>query len=167
MLDPGVGRDSIGHVNDVYLLGVRLAGRRVVAVGAGHVLARRLETLLEARPDLRVIAPSAHPDIVRATADGRLTWDERPYAPGDLDGAWFTVAATDDAEVNAAVVAEAEARRTFCVRADDGARGSAVTPATTRRGAVQVGVVSGGDFRASRRLRDDAAAWLASDPDRA
>ena len=43
----------------------------------------------------------------------------RAYADGDLDGAWYVLACTDDPQVNAAVVAEAERSRIFCVRADD------------------------------------------------
>ncbi len=62
--------------------------------------------------------------------------------------------------VNAAVVAEAEARRVWCVRADDGALGSAVTPATAQHEQHQIAVLAGGDFRASRRLRDRLAALL-------
>ncbi len=43
---------------------------------------------------------------------------------------WYVLAATDDPDVNARVAAAAEARHTFCVRADRGEAGSAWTPAT-------------------------------------
>ena len=59
-----------------------------------------------------------------------ITLTLRPFRDGDLDGAWYAIAATDDPDVNAAVVAEAERRRIFCVRADVGREGTAVTPAT-------------------------------------
>ena len=48
---------------------------------------------------------------------------------GDLDEAWYVVAATDDHDANEAVSAAAEARRIFCVRADDATAASAWTPA--------------------------------------
>src|SRR5699024_606260 len=47
-----------------------------------------------------------------------------------------------------------EERRIFCVRSDAGARGSAVTPATTRHGDVTVGVVAHGDHRRSAAVRN-------------
>lgn len=143
-----------------YLAGLRLTGRRVVAVGAGRVLARRLETLLAAGPDLQVVSPQAHPAVADAAAAERLRWHARPYDPSDLDGAWYVLAGTDDPAVNASVVAECERRATFCVRADDGALGSAVTPATLAEGDVQVAVLGGGDFRRSRGVRDAVAQAL-------
>ena len=74
---------------------------------------------------------------------GRLTWVRRGYAAGDLDGAWYVMAATDDPAVNAAVGADAEALRVFCVRADRGTLGSAVTPAVGGQDGLQVGVLAG------------------------
>lgn len=148
---------------DVYLVGLRLTGRAVVVVGGGRVLARRLETLLRSGADVVVVAPALHPVVARAAQEGRIRWEPRPYAPGDLAEAWYAMASTDSPEVNAAVVAEAETRRIFCVRADDGSAGQAVTPATGRRGEVQVGVLTGGDYRASRRLRDEFVKQLTRD----
>lgn len=43
----------------------------------------------------------------------QITLSVRDYRDGDLDGAWYAIAATDDARVNVAVVAEAERRRIF------------------------------------------------------
>lgn len=146
----------------VYLVGARLNGRRVVVVGGGHVTARRLGAFLDAGALLHVIAPELDPAVRAVVDSGLVTWDERPYRAGDLAGAWYVLAATDDPEVNAAVVAEAEGERVFCVRADDGHLGQAVTPASLREGEVQIGVVSGGDFRRSRALRNDLAEWLRS-----
>ena len=65
-------------------------------------------------------------------ATPELRWTARPYRDGDLDGAWYAIACTDDPAVNAAVAAEAERARVFCVRADDAPAGSAVTPAVGR-----------------------------------
>src|SRR5262249_13192261 len=92
-------------------------------------------------------------------AAGRITWQARPYRPGDLDGAWYAVAATDDHAVNAAVADEAEAARVFCSRADDAASSTVWTPAVRRHAGVEVailspGVTQGGDPRRSQRVRD-------------
>ena len=148
-----------------YLVGLDLQGRRVTVIGAGHVLARRLETLLACRPLLLVVAPHADPAVEAAAAAGRLTWHRRGYLDGDLAGAWYAMAATDDPDVNARIVAESQHARIFCVRADDGSAGTAVTPATAREGIIQVGVVAGGDFRAARRWRDILAERLRAGAD--
>ncbi|MBX9639165.1 MAG: uroporphyrinogen-III C-methyltransferase, partial [Mycobacteriaceae bacterium] len=62
-------------------------------------------------------------------------------------------AATDDAQVNAAVVAEADRRRIFCVRADVAVEGTAVTPASFSYAGLSVGVLAGGEYRRSAAIR--------------
>ena len=71
-----------------------------------------------------MIARAATPAVeALAEQEPGITLQLRDYRDGDLDGAWYAIAATDDPAVNAAVVAEAERRHIFCVRADIGARG--------------------------------------------
>jgi uroporphyrin-III C-methyltransferase/precorrin-2 dehydrogenase/sirohydrochlorin ferrochelatase len=77
----------------------------------------------------------------------------REYRDGDLDGAWYAIAATDDPDVNAAIVAAAEARRIFCVRADIARDGTAVTPASFEYEGLAVGVLAGGEHRRSAAIR--------------
>lgn len=137
-----------------YLVGLDLNDRRVVVVGAGSVAQRRLPRLIAAGARVDVIAPEATPSVVGMADGGELRWHQRPYAEGDLDGAWYVVACTDDAEVNAAVCAEAERRAVFCVRADAGEQGSAVTPATGEHEGLLVGVLSGGEPLRSAAVRD-------------
>ena len=105
----GIGSESAAA--DPYLAGLRLAGRRVVVVGGGPVAARRVAGLLGAGAHVELIAPHATPALDALAAAGRVTWHERPYQNGDLAGAWYAVAATDQPAVNAAVAAEAETAR--------------------------------------------------------
>ncbi|MCD0481261.1 uroporphyrinogen-III C-methyltransferase [Streptacidiphilus sp. ASG 303] len=136
-----------------YPVGLRLEGRRTVVVGGGQVAQRRLPALIAAGADVHLISPATTP-AVQAMADaGEVVWHDRGYAPGDLDGAWYALVATDDPAVNAAVSAEAEERRVFCARADDASAATAWTPATGRDGSVTVAVLSG-DPRRSAALRN-------------
>jgi uroporphyrin-III C-methyltransferase / precorrin-2 dehydrogenase / sirohydrochlorin ferrochelatase len=137
-----------------YLTGLDLAGRRVVVVGGGTVAQRRLPRLVSAGALVEVISPHVTP-AVQAMADaGEITWHARAYADGDLDGAWYAVACTNDTDVNAAVAEEALRRRVFCVRSDAGTRGTAVTPATGEHDGLLVGVLAGGQPRRSAAVRD-------------
>jgi uroporphyrin-III C-methyltransferase/precorrin-2 dehydrogenase/sirohydrochlorin ferrochelatase len=142
-----------------YPVGLLLKGRRVVVLGGGTVAQRRLPALLAAGADVHLIAPSTTP-AVQAMADaGELTWHPRPYAAGDLAGAWYVLAATDDPVANAAASAEAEADRTFCSRSDDASAATAWTPAAGRQDGTTVAVLSG-DPRRSAALRDAIVAGL-------
>ena len=144
----------------VYPVGLRLAGRRVVVVGGGQVAHRRVAGLLEAGAEVTVVSPDVTPALEGLVAPGSLTWVRRRYEPGDLDGAWYAVAATDDHTVNAAVGEEADRDRIFCARADDRRASSVWTPAIGRHDDVVVGVHGGGDPQRAIGIRDAVVAGL-------
>ncbi|HEV2783301.1 MAG TPA: uroporphyrinogen-III C-methyltransferase [Actinophytocola sp.] len=137
-----------------YLVGLDLAGRRVVVVGGGTVAQRRLPRLVAAGATVELISPSVTPAVQSMIDAGELTWHPRRYADGDLDGAWYVLCCTSDPGVNAVVSADAERARIFCVRADAGQEGSAVTPATGTHDGMLIGVLSGGRPRRSAAVRD-------------
>ncbi|MGY1635635.1 uroporphyrinogen-III C-methyltransferase [Geodermatophilus sp. SYSU D00742] len=144
----------------VYPVGLRLLDRRVVVVGGGQVAHRRVAGLLEARARVTVVSPEVTPALEALVGPGAVVWVRRRYQPGDLDGAWYAVAATDDPAVNAAVAAEADAARVFCARADDRAASSVWTPAVGRQGDLVVGVHGGGDPQRAVGVRDAVVAGL-------
>jgi uroporphyrin-III C-methyltransferase/precorrin-2 dehydrogenase/sirohydrochlorin ferrochelatase len=133
-----------------YLVGLRLAGKKVVVVGGGTVAQRRLPLLIASGANVHVIARTA----TRAVeAMNGITLSLREYRDGDLADAWYAIAATDDAQVNAAVVDEADRRQIFCVRADIAVEGTAVTPASFSYAGLSVGVLAGGEHRRSAAIR--------------
>ena len=138
---------------DPYLLGLRLDGRRVVVVGGGAVASRRVPALLDAGADVLLVSPKVAASLEDLAAAGRIRWEARGYRAGDCAGAWLVCACTDDAEVNAAVAAAAEAQRTWYVRADDAGASAAWTPASGQAADARVAVLSG-DPRHSVGLRD-------------
>ena len=141
-----------------YLAGLVLTGRKVVVVGGGHVAQRRVSGLLGAGADVTVVSLDVTPALEGLA--GELTLVLREFTEADLDGAWYVVAATDDPAVNARVVAAADARHTFCVRADDALGGTAWTPAVGHHGSVTVGVLGNREPRKSASLRDDIVTAL-------
>lgn len=136
-----------------YLAGLILIDRAVVVVGGGHVAQRRVPTLIAAGARVTVVSPEVTPALEGMGAEVNLVL--REFVESDLDGAWYVVAATDDPEANERISLAAEARHIFCVRSDDGTRGSAWTPATGRHGTVTVGVLGNREPMKSASLRDD------------
>jgi uroporphyrin-III C-methyltransferase/precorrin-2 dehydrogenase/sirohydrochlorin ferrochelatase len=135
---------------NAYLVGLRLAGKKVVVVGGGTVAQRRLPLLVATGADVHVITKQATPAV--EAIDG-ITLVLREFREGDLEDSWYVIAATDDPEVNAAIVAEADRRHVFCVRADIAREGTAVTPATFDYEGLSVGVLAGGEHRRSAAIR--------------
>jgi len=143
-----------------YPSGLRLTDRRVVVVGGGHVAQRRVPQLLAAGADVHVVSPSVSPSIEGLVGAGEITWHRRGFEEGDLEEAWYVVAATDVTEVNERVSVEAERRRIFCVRADDATRATAWTPAVGRAAGVTVAVLGNREPRRSAAVRDEILAGL-------
>jgi uroporphyrin-III C-methyltransferase / precorrin-2 dehydrogenase / sirohydrochlorin ferrochelatase len=138
----------------IYPLSLRVQGRRVLVVGGGAVAVRRVAGLRAAGADVCVVAPGLSPTLADLAARGLITANERPYQPGDTDGVWLVFACTDQPEVNAAVAADAERQRVWCVRADDGAASAAWVPAVGRSGDAIVTVNADRNPRRAAMLRD-------------
>jgi uroporphyrin-III C-methyltransferase/precorrin-2 dehydrogenase/sirohydrochlorin ferrochelatase len=144
-----------------YLLGLRLAGRRVLVAGGGAVAGRRVPALLDAGAAVFLVSPEVTGSLEDLAQSGRIEWARRPFQPGDTAGAWLVCACTDDPAANEAIVAEAEQHRIWSIRADDAHRSAVWTPASGLAGDVQIGVLSG-DPRHSAGLRDSIVTGLRS-----
>ena len=146
----------------VYLSGLVLRDRKVVIAGGGRVAARRVGKLVAAGANVEVVAPELGERMAGFVADGLVTHIAGQIAEEHLDGAWYVLACTDSPEVNAQVVEWATAERIFCVRSDDGASGTAWTPATGVADGMVVGVVGSGDPHVSAASRTVAVAAVAA-----
>lgn len=118
---------------------LKLAGRDVVVVGGGSVAAVRIGQLAAAGARVTVIAP----DVTAAAARRASIVYRRPFAPDDLDGAWFVVAAATP-DVNRAVAEAAETRRILVNAVDDPHRATAYTAGVIRRGRATVAISTDG-----------------------
>jgi len=120
---------------------VDLNDRAVLVVGGGGVATRRVLRLVEAGARVRVVAPEVDERIATVAA----AVDRRAFEPHDVAGAWLVLACTDDAAANAAVAAASEAKRIWCVRADDADQSPAWLAAASTHDDVTVAVSAGGD----------------------
>jgi precorrin-2 dehydrogenase/sirohydrochlorin ferrochelatase len=127
-----------------YPVNLIVAGRRCLVVGGGSVAARKAEGLLAAEATVHVVATLLGPRVGALARAGAVTAEERAYEPGDLDGVWLAVAATDDPAVNRAVFDEGEARRVWVNAADEPASCSYTLPSVVRQGPLLVTVATGG-----------------------
>ena len=143
-----------------YPAGLRLAGRKVVVVGGGHVAQRRVPALLAVGAVVEVVSPVVTPAIEGLVGSGEVTWHARGFVADDLDEAWYVIAATDVPRVNAEVTTAAEERRIFCVRSDDATQASAWTPAVGRHAGVTVAVLGNRQPQRSAAVRDEIVSAL-------
>ncbi|HEY2666524.1 MAG TPA: siroheme synthase CysG [Actinomycetota bacterium] len=142
-----------------YPVSLDLEGRRCVVVGGGTVAEHKVQGLLDARAAVTVVAAAFTPALRELAARGELELLHRPYARGDLAGAFLTIAATDDGAVNAEVFAEASERKVLCNAVDDVTHCHFAAPSIVRRGDLTISVSTGGKAPAlAKRLRQILAA---------
>lgn len=149
---------------------VRLEGRRVLLVGAGNVALEKIGTLLKTGALLSVVAPEVRDEVRQLAVEGKLDLTERAFEPGDIDGAFLVITATNSAEVNHAVYREAVARNIPCNSVDDIPNCDFFFGSIVSRGALQIAISTAGESPAvAQRLRreidgqlpQDLGAWLA------
>jgi len=136
-----------------YPVSLTLEGRRVLVVGGGKVATRRVADLLETGARVEVVSPAVSQEIAAWADEQKVIVSLRPFEAGDVTGAWYCVAATDDTAVNRAVVVAAEREHCFVSSAGDGSASSARPMAVLRRGDLEVAVGTSGRAPA-------AAVWV-------
>ena len=144
----------------LYPVNLLVAGRPVLVVGGGRVAAEKARGLLAAGAVVHVVASTVSPEV-RALD---VTWDERPYQPGEVAGYRLAVACTDDRKANQAVFDDGEAAGIWVNAADQPADCSFILPAIARNGPLAIAVSTGGASPAlARRLRDRAGELLSDE----
>lgn len=135
---------------------IRLAGANVFIAGGGKVAARRASKLLEFGARLTIAAPELSPEMEAVAAAPAVTWLQREYASGDLDGATLAIAATNDRAVNHRISLDARNRGILVSVADNRDDCTFFFPALLQSNRLTAGLISNnGDHTL---VRDAAAA---------
>lgn len=129
---------------------IDLTGKKGLIAGGGTVALRKVEKLLPYGPDLTVTAPQIHPEL--SSIPG-LTLCMHPFCPEDLEGVFFVIAATDDRTLNHSIAALCRERSIPVNVVDDKEACTFLFPALVQKGALSVGISTGG-------ASPTAAIWL-------
>lgn len=138
-----------------------LKQRPVLVVGGGEVAARKVDLLLRAGAEIRIVAQSLSPILEELHQQGRIRWQGQAFAAQQLDEVFLVIAATDDSALNAEVFAEADKRRVLANVVDDQPRCSFIFPSIIDRSPLVVAVSSSGQAPVlARMLREKLEALL-------
>lgn len=110
-------------------------------VGGGTVALRKIEKLLPYGPRLTVCASALLPEIERIPG---LTLLRRPFAPPMVEGKLFVIAATNDNRLNGQISALCRERSIPVNAVDDRENCTFLFPALVKRGALSIGISTGG-----------------------
>ncbi|HHV10916.1 MAG TPA: bifunctional precorrin-2 dehydrogenase/sirohydrochlorin ferrochelatase [Clostridiales bacterium] len=121
---------------------VDLKGKECYVFGGGAVASRKALALLEFEAEVTVVAPKVCDEIWQRREKVMVLL--REYREEDLDHAFFVIAATDRAEVNARISKACDERGLMVNRVDQPESGSCLFPAYIRQGDITVGVTTSG-----------------------
>jgi siroheme synthase-like protein len=141
-----------------YIACLKLSGRRCLVVGGGDVGLEKVEGLLACDGDVVLVSPDAI-EPLRALADeGSIRWEQREYAPEDLEGTFMVIAATGDTDVNIGVYEDAERRAMLVNVVDVPPLCNFILPAIIRTGPLAIAISTAGASPAlAKRIRNEIA----------
>jgi precorrin-2 dehydrogenase / sirohydrochlorin ferrochelatase len=133
-------------------------------VGGGPVALEKVEGLRACRAAVTVVAPVAVAEIRTLADHGLITWLEREYESGDLDGHRLVVAATSDTDLNRRVHSDAEARGVFVNVADVPELCTFILPAVVRNDPIAIAISTAGASPAlAQRMKREVAEHFGSE----
>ena len=143
---------------DYYPAYLNLAGKKCVILGGGTIAQGKIAGLRDAGAVITIISPDATAGIQRAAQNGHVQWLEREYQPGDLEGAFIAVAATNVWHVNREIYDEAEKLGVLLNVVDDPDLCTFIAPSVVKRDPVTLAISTGGASPAlARKLRETLA----------
>lgn len=123
---------------------LNIKGKCCVVVGGGEVAFRKASLLLRAGADLKIVAPTVSPELLRLCDAHNATVIERHFVEADIAGATLVVAATDDLQINEQVSVLAGALKIPVNVVDQPHLCSFIMPSIVDRSPIVVAISSGG-----------------------
>jgi len=136
--------------------------RPFIIIGGGEVASRKVQTLVKAGAQVRVIAPAAGVDIAKLAQRGTIEVEAREATTEESfpEGA-FVVLATDNSALNESLAERARSHNCMVCRVDQHEGNDFIFPAVIDRSPILVSISSRGTSPAlTRHLKQRLEAFL-------
>jgi len=147
-----------------YSVCLQIQGRPCLVVGGGKVAERKVRGLLASGGTVTVVSPGLTPGLLRLEAEGAITWASRCYQPGEAEGFFLVMTATDDPAVQDQVCADGDRYNLLVNVADVPEKCNFILPALVRRGPVSIAISTSGKSPAlAKKLRRELEAAVGTE----
>jgi siroheme synthase-like protein len=141
-----------------YIACLKLRGRRSLVVGGGEIGLEKVEGLLACDGDVTLVAPEAGPELTQLALEGSIRWEQRAYAPEDLEGTFMVIACTDDTDINIGIYEDAERRAMLVNVVDVPPLCNFILPAIVRTGPLAIAISTAGASPAlAKRMKSEVS----------
>lgn len=127
---------------DTYRVQLPVSGRPVTVFGGDGAALRHVTALQQIGAFVTVVAPQVAATVVDLDERGLLTWRDRKFLEPDLDDPWLVVAATGEEQLDRRIADACEARRLWCLIAEQ-QRDDAAVGGPPDRGGARAGAPPG------------------------
>lgn len=133
-----------------------LRERPCFVIGGGKVAERKALSLLEAGADVTIVSPTLTPKLRELASSAKINHFPRPFAEGDISGAFLVIVATDSEEVNTAAARLCRAKNILVNVAAPPEESTFIVPSVVERGDLIIAVSTTGVSPAlSRKIHID------------
>ena len=123
-----------------------------MVIGGGEIAEAKVRALLDAGAIVTIVSPETTDGIKLQAADGKIRHLAREYEYGDLRGMSLAYVTTDNPEIARCAAAEARELGIPLNIADNPESSAFISPATFRRGDLQIAISTGGASPAVARM---------------
>jgi siroheme synthase-like protein len=127
-----------------YIACLKLRARKCLVIGGGELGLEKTEGLLACDGDVIVISPEVLPEVEALAVEGSITWLQRDYEQGDLEGKFLVIACTDDTDTNIRIYDDAEERAMLANIVDVPPLCNFILPAIVRTGPLAIAISTAG-----------------------
>ncbi|UCC79899.1 MAG: bifunctional precorrin-2 dehydrogenase/sirohydrochlorin ferrochelatase [Candidatus Zixiibacteriota bacterium] len=125
-------------------INVSLENRRCLVVGGGDVALRKIETLLEYKSDITVVAPKPNDKIEYFANKEKITLEKREYKISEASGYGLVISASNSRDVNVQVSKDCRENGVPVNVVDDPSLCDFIFPAVVKRDILSVAISTDG-----------------------
>jgi len=141
---------------EYYPVMLDVRGRLAIVVGGDRVAAEKAAALSASGAQVSVINPAFCDELLMQAEYKRVTLRRKAYEPGDLEGAFVVVAATNDTQLVEAIWTETQRSGQLVNIVDIPERCSFIMPSILRRGQLTIAVsTEGASPGLAKRIRQN------------
>lgn len=135
-----------------YPVFLNLQGKLGLVVGGGRVAERKVQGLLRAGVNVKVISPQLTKKLIKLKEQGKIIGHLRNFRSADLKNAYLAIAATNDHSINEKIYQQAEAQKIPVNVVDDPEHSSFIVPSLVKRGDIILAISTSGKSPALARF---------------
>ena len=124
---------------------VNLKDKDVLVVGAGIVAFRKIEKLIEFKPNITVVAPEAIPEILTLHKEGIIDFRKRKFKKSDLRGKFMVIVAADDIFLQKRIYSYCVKYNIHCNSVDEKNFCTFLFPSIIKRGHLVIAINTSGE----------------------